>query len=342
MAEATPFLPGLSSIGSKSLTAAQDAGNLTSNGGLVVLREAARRLGLAALIADPLPDTRNPLLVVHSYRAMVTARMMAIAAGYEDGDDLDALRHDPALLIACERAPESGHDIPSQPTISRLENLADAGTLYRIGSGFIDLFCRSYARVPASIVLDIDDTDDLVHGQQELALFNTHAGGHCFQPIHIFEASSGKPILSLLRPGKRPSGEEIARVLRHVIHRIRRHWPQVDILVRGDGHYCAPEVLNLLRAKRCDYILGLARNKTLDALAGLTPVWWTGEYYRSSDLMWILLFLASTFVCAPCGARTFVPAHSSDTPARAGPVKIGRRAYVSIRRDISRPHLEGA
>ena len=268
MAEATPFLPGLSSIGSKSLTAAQDAGNLTSNGGLVVLREAARRLGLAALIADPLPDTRNPLLVVHSYRAMVTARMMAIAAGYEDGDDLDALRHDPALLIACERAPESGHDIPSQPTISRLENLADAGTLYRIGSGFIDLFCRSYARVPASIVLDIDDTDDLVHGQQELALFNTHAGGHCFQPIHIFEASSGKPILSLLRPGKRPSGEEIARVLRHVIHRIRRHWPQVDILVRGDGHYCAPEVLNLLREKRCDYILGLARNKTLDALAG--------------------------------------------------------------------------
>jgi hypothetical protein len=268
MAEATPFLPGLSSIGSKSLTAAQDAGNLTSNGGLVVLREAARRLGLAALIADPLPDTRNPLLVVHSYRAMVTARMMAIAAGYEDGDDLDALRHDPALLIACERAPESGHDIPSQPTISRLENLADAGTLYRIGSGFIDLFCRSYARVPASIVLDIDDTDDLVHGQQELALFNTHAGVHCFQPIHIFEASSGKPILSLLRPGKRPSGEEIARVLRHVIHRIRRHWPQVDILVRGDGHYCAPEVLNLLRAKRCDYILGLARNKTLDALAG--------------------------------------------------------------------------
>jgi hypothetical protein len=268
MAEATPFLPGLSSIGSKSLTAAQDAGNLTSNGGLVVLREAARRLGLAALIADPLPDTRNPLLVVHSYRAMVTARMMAIAAGYEDGDDLDALRHDPALLIACERAPESGHDIPSQPTISRLENLADAGTLYRIGSGFIDLFCRSYARVPASIVLDIDDTDDLVHGQQELALFNTHAGGHCFQPIHIFEASSGKPILSLLRPGKRPSGEEIARVLRHVIHRIRRHWPQVDILVRGDGHYCAPEVLNLLRAKRCDYILGLARKKTLDALAG--------------------------------------------------------------------------
>jgi hypothetical protein len=267
MKNATPFLPGLSPVGSKSLTAARDAGNLSSNGGLVVLREAARRLGLAAVIADPLPDTRNPLLVIHSYRAMVTARMMAIAAGYEDADDLDALRHDPALLIACERAPESGHDVPSQPTISRLENLAGSKTLYKIGTGFIDLFCRSYGRRPASITLDIDDTNDMVHGQQELALFNTHAGGHCFQPIHIFEASSGKPILSLIRPGKRPSGEEIAHVLAHVIHRLRRHWPNVCILIRGDGHYCAPEVLDLLRKMRCDYILGLSRNTTLDALA---------------------------------------------------------------------------
>jgi hypothetical protein len=193
--------------------------------------------------------------------------MMAIAAGYEDADDLDALRHDPALMIACERAPETGRSIPSQPTISRLEDLADTRTLYKIGTGFIDLFCRSYARAPASIALDIDDTDDMVHGQQELALFNTHAGGTCFKPIHIFEAGSGKPILSLLRPGKRPSGEEIARVLAHVIYRIRRRWPKVAILVRGDGHYCAPEVLNLLRKTRCDYILGLPRNKTLDALA---------------------------------------------------------------------------
>jgi hypothetical protein len=267
MTEATPFLPGLSPVGGKSLTAARDAGNLTSNGGLIVLRESALRLGLADVIARPLPDTRNPLLVTHSYSAMVTARMMAIAAGYEDGDDLDALRHDPALLIACNRAPEGGHDIPSQPTISRLENLADFKTLHRIGIGFIDLYCRSYATPPTSIELDIDDTYDLAHGGQQLVLFNTHAGGHCFQPIHIFEATSGKPILFLLRPGKRPDGEEIARVLWHVIHRIRRHWRKVRILIRGDGHYCAPEVLDLLRRLQCDYILGLPVNVKLDAMA---------------------------------------------------------------------------
>ena len=267
MTEATPFLPGLSPIGRKSLTAARDAGNLTSNGGLIVLRESALGSGVAAVVADAVPDRRNQVLVAHSYLAMVSARMMAIAAGYEDADDLDTLRFDPALMLACNREPEGGCGLPSQPTISRLENVSDARTLYKIGIGYIDFFCRSYATPPTSIALDIDDTDDLVHGGQQLALFSTPAGGYCYQPIHIFEGNSGKPILSLLRPGKRPSGEEIARVLRHVIHRIRRHWPNVRILVRGDSHYCAPEVLNLLRQKRCHYILGLAINCKLDAIA---------------------------------------------------------------------------
>jgi len=110
--------------------------------------------------AAPLPETRNRLLVTHSYTDMVTARMVAIDCGYEDADDLDALRHDPVLKIACERAPESGAGLPSQPTISRLENLADTRVLYRIAINHIDLFCRSYAAAPSSIVLDIDDTDD--------------------------------------------------------------------------------------------------------------------------------------------------------------------------------------
>ena len=91
----------------------------------------------------------------------------------EDADDLDALRNDPALMIACGRAPETGRDIPSQPTISRLENLADEATLKRIGTGFIDLFCASYTSPPQRIELDIDDTGDMVHGGQQLALFNT-------------------------------------------------------------------------------------------------------------------------------------------------------------------------
>ena len=133
--------------------------------------------------------------------------------------------------------------------------------------GMIDMFCASFPRVPGRIVLDIDDTDDLAHGQQELILFNTHSGGYCFQPIHIFEAGTGKPVLSLLRPGKRPSGEEAAQVLRHVIARIRNNWPRVEIMVRGDSHYAAPQVLDLLEETRCGYILGLSTNARLAPMA---------------------------------------------------------------------------
>ncbi len=115
--------------------------HLATNGGVVVLREIALRLGLADAITKPLPDDRDPDRVIHSYGDMALARMMAIAAGYEDCDDLDSLRTDPAFKIDCGRAPESGADLMSQPTLSRLENLADWRTLYRIGVAMIDLFC---------------------------------------------------------------------------------------------------------------------------------------------------------------------------------------------------------
>jgi len=236
---AMPYLPGLSPVEAKSLTATFDAGRLSSDGGLIVLREIERRLSLADTITGPLRDLRDPTRIRHSYAEMARARMLMIAAGYEDCDDVDTLRSDPALKIAVGRCPETGTDLMSQPTLSRLENLADWRALARIGLGQIDLYCRSFARPPTRIVLDIDDTDDPVHGQQELSLFNAHYDCTCFQPIHIFDGLSGKPILSLLRPGKRPFGEEVAKVLRHVIRRIRKHWPRVGILVRGDSHYCS-------------------------------------------------------------------------------------------------------
>ena len=130
----------------------------------------------------------------------------------------------------------------------------------------IDLFCDSFERVPQRIVLDIDDTPDAVHGGQQLALFNAHYDEYCFQPIHIFDAATAKPVLSLLRPGKRPSGDEAARVLRHVIGRIRRHWPRVEIAVRGDGHYGTPEVMDLLEDQGHGYILGLPGNARLSEI----------------------------------------------------------------------------
>ena len=267
MTEATLFLPGLSPVGGKDITATFDAGQLSSDGGVLILREIEKRLGMAAMLSACVPDARDQSRVIHTHADMIRARVFAIASGYEDCDDLDALRIDPAFKMACGRLPETGKDLMSQPTLSRLENAPSWRALARMALGMIDLFCASFSRVPGRIVLDIDDTDDPAHGQQELILFNAHSGGYCFQPMHIFEAGSGKSVLSLLRPGKRPSGEEIAQVLRHVIDRIRRNWPRVEIMVRGDSHYTAPEVLDLLEERRCSYILGLSTNARLAKMA---------------------------------------------------------------------------
>jgi hypothetical protein len=135
-----------------------------------------------------------------------------------------------------------------------------------LGLSLIDLFCASFKTVPGRIVLDIDDTDDAVHGGQRLALFNAHYGDYCFQPIHIFEAATGKPVLSLLRPGRRPSGAEAARILKHVIGRIRQNRPRFEISVRGDGHYAAPEVMEFLEDRGCGYIFGLSGNARLSRI----------------------------------------------------------------------------
>ena len=264
MNETIPYLPGLSPVAGKELCARFDGGRLSSDGGVLLFPVIERRLGIADLLASCMTDERYPASTTHSYADMIRARMFAIACGYEDCDDLDALRFDPAFKLACGRLSETGDDLMSQPTLSRLENAPSWRELGRMGLSMIDLFCESSDHVPGRIVLDIDDTEDAVHGGQQLALFNAHYDDYCFQPIHIFEAATAKPVLSLLRPGKRPSGNEAARILKPVIRRIRRHWPRVEITVRGDGHYGTPEVMDLLEDQGCGYIFGLPGNARAD------------------------------------------------------------------------------
>jgi hypothetical protein len=127
----------------------------------------------------------------------------------------------------------------------------------------VDLFCDSFDQVPRRILLDIDDTEDRVHGGQQLALWNAHYDSRCFLPIHIYEATTGKPVAVILRAGKTPDGAEVALVLRHVIGRIRARWPAVDIVVRGDSHYGRPEAMTWCERNRVGYIFGLAGNPVL-------------------------------------------------------------------------------
>ena len=155
-----------------------------------------------------------------------------------------------------------GPDLASQSTISRLENLPDIRTLLRMEQALIDFYCASYARVPKRIVLDFDDTFDAVHGGQQLRLFNAHYDEYGFQPIVVFDGD-GRFVAAVLRPAKRPSGMEIRAFLRRLLRAIRSNWPTTQILIRGDSHYCCPEVIDFCRANGLDFILGTAPTATL-------------------------------------------------------------------------------
>ncbi len=151
--------------------------------------------------------------------------------------------------------------------MSRLENAPSKIELARLMAAMVDLFCASYRRQPASIVLDIDDTCDTVHGHQQLSLFNAYYDERCFLPIHIYEGNSGKPVAMILRAGKTPSGMEVRCVLKHVIKRIRRHWPRTHILVRGDSHYGRVKAMAWCEeTPGVDYVLGFEVNQVLKAL----------------------------------------------------------------------------
>ena len=257
----------LPSVQRKKVSAAFDGGLISSDGGLVLLRGAERRLGLAETLAGCIRDRRNQAQVVHSLAAMLRFRMLAIACGYEDADDCDALRTDPLFKLASGRAPESGGDLCSQPTMSRLENAPSRIEVARMTAALVDLFCRSFPAPPAAITLDIDDTCDPVHGHQQLSLFNAHYDTRCFLPVHVYHVESAKPVAVLLRPGKTPSGTEVRSLIKHLVRRIRRHWPHTRIVLRGDSHYGRPQAMAWCEENGVDYIFGLAGNRALHALA---------------------------------------------------------------------------
>jgi hypothetical protein len=241
MDDSTGILPGLPPVAGKPVHLSFDGGRLTSDAGIL-------------LLAACIEDRRDPERVLHGLAEMIRFRALLVAAGYPDGNDCDVLRSDPAFKMAVGRLPESGADLCSQPTISRLENLPGATALKRMMAAMVELFCDSFKEVPRRILLDIDDTEDRVHGGQQLSLWNAHYDSRCFLPIHIYEATTGKPVAIILRPGKTPGGAEVALVLRHVIGHIRARWPAVEVVVRGDSHYGRPEAMAWCERQRIGYI----------------------------------------------------------------------------------------
>jgi Transposase DDE domain group 1 len=256
----------LPAVARKKVSAAFDGGRITSDGGVLLLAQAERRLGIADRLARVIPDERDADRVVHLLPDILRARIFAIACGYEDADDLDRLRFDPAFKLACGWLPDTGQNLCSQPTVSRWENAPSLRDLIRLMGVMVDLYCASYAVPPVSVTLDIDDTVDVVHGHQQLSLFNSHYDERCFLPIHVYDTATSRPVAMLLRPGKTPSGVEVRGHMRRLVRRIRRHWPQTRITIRGDGHYGRPEVMEWCDKNGVDFIFGLTGNVVLDRL----------------------------------------------------------------------------
>ena len=234
---------------------------MSSDGGVLLLREIEQRLRVAERLAGCIRDPRDPDLITHRLADIIRFRLLMIGAGYEDGNDASALRGDPIFKMAQGLAP-SERELASQSTISRFENLPDARALLRMGRALVDLYCESFQRVPERITLDIDDTFDAVHGGQQLRLFNAHHDEYGFQPIVVFDGS-GRFVSAMLRPAKRPSGKEAERFLRRLLRAIRANWPRTKILLRADSHYCAPETIDFCRANGLDFIFGVAPTTTL-------------------------------------------------------------------------------
>jgi hypothetical protein len=260
----TTILPfSFPAVARKKVTADFDGGRLTSDGGVMLLSMAERRLGIAQRLARCFPDARDPTRITHTFADMIRARVFAIACGYEDANDLEYLRTDPAFKLACGRLPDSGADLCSQPTLSRLENAPSLKDAIGLTYALVEQWMASYDREPASVILDIDDTCDVVHGHQQLSLFNAHYDERCFLPIHVYDTERSRPVAVVLRSGKTPSGVEVRAHMRRLVRRMRQRWTKTRITFRGDGHYARPEAMAWCEDNGVDYIFGLPGSKPL-------------------------------------------------------------------------------
>ena len=264
MMNATPLPFDLPAVRRKKLTVDFNGGNQSSDAGLLLLRGAERKIGVCARLAGAMRDRRDPIRVRHAMFELVSARVLAIACGYEDGNDLDWLRHDPALKMAVGRCPETGAALASQSTISRFENAPTKQDAARLAKALVDQFTACVTPAHRDI-FDIDDTFDAAHGGQQMTFWNGHHYERGFAPMHIYHAGTGLPVAAILRSAKTPNGREVRTVIKHLTKRILKTWRRANIVWRGDSHYGRAEALDWCDANGVGYIFGFAGNSVLEA-----------------------------------------------------------------------------
>ena len=237
-----------------------DGGDITSDGGVLLLRQADRLTGLSDSIARALSDPRRQASCDHDVPGLVRQRLYAIALGYEDLNDHDGLRQDVALQTAVER----DQWLASASTLCRFENRADRETAWRLHEVLLDQFIASFKRAPKKLILDFDATDDPVHGEQDGRFFHGYYRRYCFLPLYVF--CGHQLLVSYLRPSNIDGAKHSWAILSLLVKRLRQVWPKVRIIFRGDGGFCRWKMLRWCDHHEVGYIIGLAKNKRLNRL----------------------------------------------------------------------------
>jgi hypothetical protein len=257
----------------KRVTGGFDGGDISSDGGLMLIAAADERLGLTRQLAACLSDAREPAKIKHQLHELFAQRVYQIAAGYEDCNDADDLRHDPVLKTAVGRLPQTGRDLASQPTLSRFENAVTRRELWALAQVLVEQFLARHAATrPKYILLDFDATDDETHGQQQFAEFHGFYDEHCYLPLIVTAQVDGGPqelLVALLRRGRSHASRGALAVLKRLVARLRQQWPGLPILVRGDSGFAIPALYEWCEAQQAPvwYLIGLAQNPRLRALA---------------------------------------------------------------------------
>ena len=245
----------------KRLVVENSAGRLSSDAGLLVVREFDERLGFTAQFAAVLRDARRD--PDHSLCSMVRQRIYGILAGYEDQNDHDTLRYDPVFQLVCDRIPADGTETASQPTLSRFENAVDVKSLFRLRELFVDQFLDSFDTPPARLTLDLDGFDDPAHGEQQLTLFHGYYKQNQYFPLIITHAETGQVVLVSLRHGTAHAALGADDDLEFVITKLRQRWPDVDVEVRADSGFGVPAMYEVCERLHVWYTFGIGMNARL-------------------------------------------------------------------------------
>jgi len=260
MTNCIPLSYQFSKVKSRQIEINFKGGDISSDGGVLLLREADKRLGITNDLAKMFPDKRDASKITHSMQTMIKQRIYGIALGYEDLNDHDNLRKCPAMQTSVDTI----DDMASNSTLCRMENNADREFAIKTHELMIGKFMESYKSAPKQLILDFDATDDEIHGNQEGKFYHGYYGHNCFLPLYVF---CGKKLLvSYLRTSKQDQAKHAWAILSLLVKRFHQAWPEVEIIFRGDSGFCRYRMLDWCDGKGVKYIVGMAQNKRLNEL----------------------------------------------------------------------------